>query len=65
MEEGVERGCLLLKDTATGLRYNLTGGNAAVVKPGATLTVVGIIRKDLMSYCQQGQIFQVLGATAK
>lgn len=65
VEAGVGHGCLLLKDTTTGLRYNLTGGNAAVVKAGATLTVLGVIRKDMMSYCQQGQIFQVLTATAK
>lgn len=65
VQEGVEGGCLLLRDTTTGQQYNLTGGNAAVVKVGANLTVVGVTRKDLMSYCQQGQIFQVLEATAK
>jgi hypothetical protein len=65
VEEGVEPGCLLLKDTTTGLRYNLTGGNEAIVKVGATLTVVGVVRKDLRSYCQQGQILQVLQATAQ
>lgn len=65
VQEGVERGCLLLKDATTGQQYNLTGGDAAVVKVGANLTVTGVIRKDLMSYCQQGQIFQVINATAK
>ncbi len=64
IEEGVEHGCLLLTDTATGRRYNLTGGNPAIIKVGVKVKVVGVIRKDLMSYCQQGAIFQVLTGTA-
>jgi len=63
VEEGVEHSCLILTDRHTGRRFNLTGGDPHVVKVGATVTVVGIPRSDLMSYCQQGQIFQVLRAS--
>ncbi|MET3805709.1 hypothetical protein ABIB25_002713 [Nakamurella sp. UYEF19] len=64
VEAGVERGCLILKDTATGRQVNLTSGDKNIVKVGAKVTVVGVIRKDMMSYCQQGAIFQVVRATA-
>lgn len=56
--------CLLLTDEKTGRRVNLSGGNDAVVALGARITVTGRIRTDLMSYCQQGAIFQVESATA-
>jgi hypothetical protein len=62
VESGVEHGCLLLTDRKSGRRVNLSGGNPSIVKAGATVTVVGVIRGDLMSYCQQGPIFQVLEA---
>lgn len=65
VEKGVEPKCLLLTDNKTGLQVNLTGGDPAIVKAEATVTVTGVIRKDLMSYCQQGQIFQVLRASSK
>jgi hypothetical protein len=63
VESGVEPSCLVLTDEKTGMRVNLTGGNR-LVRVGARVTVVGQIRTDLMSYCQQGQIFEVLTATA-
>jgi len=64
IETGVERGCLLLTDEKTGRKVNLTGGDKSIVKAGARVTVVGVLRGDMMSYCQQGAIFQVLRATA-
>lgn len=64
VEPGVERGCLILRDTATGRMVNLTSGDKDIVKVGAKVTVVGVIRKNVMSFCQQGSIFQVLRATA-
>ena len=63
VEEGVEASCLILTDEKTGQRFNLTGGDKTVVRPGARVTVVGVVRTDMMSYCQQGHIFQVLKAT--
>ena len=63
VEAGVEHGCLVLTDRATGRRFTLTAGKPAIVKVGADLTVVGVIRTDLMSYCQQGPIFHVISAT--
>ena len=65
VEKGVEPSCLLLTDVRTGLRVNLYGGDPAVVKAGAEVTVTGTIAKGMMSYCQQGQIFQVQKATTK
>lgn len=62
VESGVEPRCLILEDEKTGLRVNITGGNP-LVRVGARITVVGQIRKDLMSYCQQGPIFEVITAT--
>jgi len=64
IEAGVEHGCLVLTDDRTKRRVNLSGGNQDIVKAGATVTVVGVIRGDMLSYCQQGPIFQVLQATA-
>ncbi len=63
VEAGVEHGCLVLTDRATGKRFTLTAGKPAIVKAGADISVVGVLRTDLMSYCQQGPIFQVLTAT--
>ena len=65
MEKGVEPSCLLLTDDKTGLRVNLSGGDPKVVKAGADVTVTGVIAKGMMSYCQQGQIFQVQTATTE
>jgi len=64
VEEGVEPGCVILPDERTGRRFNLIGGDTTVIKIGARVTVVGILRTGLMSHCQQGQIVQVLRAGA-
>ncbi len=59
VEEGVERGCLVMTDRATGKVYNLRGGGSSLVRAGAMLRLTGVTRTDLVSYCQQGAIFQV------
>jgi len=59
---GVEAGCLILTDETTGRQYNLTGGDKAILKAGARVKVTGVTPTDMMSYCQQGAIFQVLTA---
>lgn len=64
VQAGVEANCLVLEDEKTGLRVNITGGAKAVVRLGSRITVVGQIRTDLMSYCQQGPVFVVISATA-
>src|SRR5687767_2522455 len=47
VREGVESGCLLLDG------YLLVGGDPAVVRAGARVTVTGRVEADLMTTCQQ------------
>ncbi|GAA3756901.1 hypothetical protein GCM10022225_47620 [Plantactinospora mayteni] len=54
---GVEPNCLLLDG------YLLVGGPRDVITAGARVTVVGQVRADLMTTCQQGTPFQVQSAT--
>ncbi|WP_234361995.1 hypothetical protein [Plantactinospora sp. BB1] len=54
---GVEPNCLLLDN------YLLVGGPRDVIAAGARVTVVGEVRADLMTTCQQGIPFQVQSAT--
>jgi hypothetical protein len=42
--------------------YQLLGGDPAIVKPGATLTVKGRVRDDVMTVCQMGPVLEVLSA---
>jgi hypothetical protein len=51
--------CLAL--TSGGVTYQLTGGDPAVVKAGAKLTVTGFTVSGV-SECQQGTLFRVLSA---
>jgi hypothetical protein len=57
VEQGVEEGCLLL--TSGGTQYLLVGGDRAVVRAGARVTVRGRPSPGLMTTCQQGLPFQV------
>jgi hypothetical protein len=57
VEEGVEQGCLIMR--TQGKVYLLMGGDKTVVKAGATVQVKGRVNTGIMSYCQQGQPFQV------
>ena len=59
---GVGPGCLVLEDEKTRLHVTVIGGNK-LVRAGARVTVVGRIRKDLRSYCQQGPLFEVITAS--
>jgi hypothetical protein len=54
---GVEEGCLLMHSGTT--EYLLVGGDRAVVKAGARITVRGRPSPGLMTTCQQGVPFQV------
>ena len=53
---GVEHGCLLLDG------YLLVGGDRAVIRAGARLTVTGRVVPDLITTCQQGTPFVVTSA---
>jgi hypothetical protein len=55
---GVEANCLLIDD------YLLIGGDPAVVREGARVTVHGRVDRDLLTTCQQGIPFVVSSATA-
>jgi hypothetical protein len=57
VEAGVERGCLVLQDT-TGL-YQLLGGDPTVIYAGSHVSVTGHVVTGVMSYCMQGQPFQI------
>jgi hypothetical protein len=60
VEEGVERGCLIMR--TGGKVYLLMGGDRSVVKSGAKVKVRGRLDSGMISYCQQGEPFQVLEA---
>ena len=45
-----------------GKVYTLMGGDRDVVKAGANVWVRGRVNKGMVSYCQQGELFQVLEA---
>jgi hypothetical protein len=53
VEEGVEPGCVVLRadDRTT---YLLIGSDPAVAVPGARVEVVGDLRTDIFTTCQQG-----------
>lgn len=53
---GVEPGCVLLDN------YLLVGGEKALLRAGARVTVTGEVRTDLMTTCQQGTPFLVQSA---
>jgi hypothetical protein len=58
---GAEAKCLILKtDTVS---YQLLGGDPKVIHEDAHLTVTGVVKTDVMSYCMQGIPLQVETAT--
>jgi hypothetical protein len=60
VEAGVEANCLMLR--SGGQLYHLMGGDQNVVKVGNNVVVRGHVAKGVMSYCMQGQPFQVTEA---
>jgi hypothetical protein len=57
VEAGVEAKCLILR--ADSVTYQLVDGDPAVVFVGAHLTITGVLRPDIRSYCMQGIPLQV------
>lgn len=53
---GVEPNCLLIDG------FLLIGGDRAVLKPGARVTVTGRVDRDVVTTCQQGTPFVVTRA---
>jgi hypothetical protein len=60
VEAGVEASCLILR--TGGKTYQLMGGDKNVVKAGNNVVARGHIAKGVMSYCMQGEPFQVTEA---
>lgn len=56
----IEGGCTVLR--TDGRTFQLLGGDPKVIKPGATLTVRGRVRDDIMTVCQVGPVLEVLAA---
>jgi hypothetical protein len=57
IETGVEAHCLILR--TNGSTYQLVGGDPNIVKAGSNVVVSGHVVKGMMSYCMQGQPFQI------
>ena len=60
VEAGVEVNCLILR--AGGKVYQLMGGDQNVIKAGNNVTVRGHVATGVMSYCMQGEPFQITEA---
>jgi hypothetical protein len=60
VEAGVEANCLIMQ--TGGKTYLLLDGDKNIVKAGNNVVVRGHIVKGVMSYCMQGQPFQITDA---
>ena len=60
VEAGVEANCLILR--SGGKVYQLMDGDRNVIKAGNNVTVRGHVATGVMSYCMQGEPFQVTEA---
>lgn len=60
VQAGVEANCLIMQ--TGGKTYLLLGGDKNIVKAGNNVVVRGHVVKNVMSYCMQGQPFQVTEA---
>jgi hypothetical protein len=60
VEAGIEVNCLILR--SGGKVYQLMGGDQNVIKAGNNVTVRGHVATGVMSYCMQGEPFQVTEA---
>jgi hypothetical protein len=61
--DGVEGGCTVLRATS-GPVYELAGGDPALLRPGAQVTVTGLLRPDVATICQLGPVLQVVTVKA-
>lgn len=58
---GIEGGCTVLR-VDTNKSFELKGGDPAILKAGARVTVKGKIRTDLMTICQMGPVLEVISS---
>jgi hypothetical protein len=58
---GVEGGCRALRVSSNKV-FELKGGDPAVLKVGAQVTVRGRVRSDLMTTCQIGPVLEVISS---
>ena len=63
ISSGVEMGCVMLE--FEGTTYNLVGGDASTLTPGAEVEVTGTVNEGLMTTCQQGVPFEVDKVTVR
>ena len=63
VEDGVEPKCLIMR--TGGKSYQLMGGDPNIVKAGNNVEVRGHVVTGMMSYCMQGQPFQITQAKLK
>ena len=63
LAEGVESGCLVFRDEATGDTYSVT---KPIAGPGTLgrVTVTGTVDPEMMSFCMQGPVLVVEDGTA-
>ena len=52
-------GCKLLIKADTGEYYIPVRSNTALLKPGATVKVTGLLRDDIVTTCMKGNVIQV------
>lgn len=66
VEDGVESGCQVFTDEATGETYSLAAplpDTGTGVRDASRITVTGTVDPDMMSFCMQGPILVVTEAT--
>lgn len=62
LAEGVESGCLVFTDEATGRTYSITAPVPGAGS-GGRVTVTGTVDPDMMSFCMQGPVLIVEDVT--
>jgi hypothetical protein len=65
ISDGVESGCVILKDASGAVLANLFGVDTAKVPIGSSVLVTGQFQTDLMTTCQQGKPFEVATVQVK
>ncbi|MCA1780619.1 MAG: hypothetical protein ABR500_16550 [Dermatophilaceae bacterium] len=59
IEDGVESGCLVFTDEATGKTYSVTEELPPEMSTDGRVSVTGTIDPDMMSFCMQGPVLIV------
>lgn len=59
IEDGVENGCLVFTDEATGETYSITTDDLPGSSTGPRVTITGTVDPEMVSFCQQGPVLLV------